>query len=271
VTPPATIVLLVGGDEADWSGSPSLVEAAAVPSGAVVVAADSGLHVAAALGLRVDHLVGDLDSADRPAVVAAERAGTVVHRHPADKDATDSELALDLVLELAATVSDQFEVAPAEGDEGPGGPSPSGGEQVELLVLGGGGGRLDHLLADVFALASPRLLPLEITARFGGATVTVVRPGRPRRVHGRGGEQVSLLPMSGRARGVTTDALRWPLVDADLGVGTTRGVSNEMLGPEARVAVTEGVLLIVQPGTVASPIEPRRSTYDPTPIDSTTS
>ncbi|MEJ7585229.1 MAG: hypothetical protein WKF43_14380 [Acidimicrobiales bacterium] len=122
----------------------------------------------------------------------------------------------------------------------------------------------------MFALASPRLVLLEITARFGGATVTVVRPGRPRR-HGRGGEQVSLLPMSGRARGVTTDALRWPLVGADLGVGTTRGVSNEMLGPEARVAVTEGVLLIVQPGTVASPIEPRRSTYDPTPIDSTTS
>src|SRR6476661_2130701 len=66
-----------------------------LPTAADVVAADSGLGVATALGVHVDHLVGDLDSVDPAAVAAAEAAGTTVDRHPAEKDATDLELAID--------------------------------------------------------------------------------------------------------------------------------------------------------------------------------
>lgn len=295
MTPPTTIVLVVGGD-----GPSEALLPVAMPAEAVVVAADSGLHLAVALGLQVDHLVGDLDSAEPTLVAGIERAGMAVHRHPADKDATDSELALELVLELAAALSDQADVTPqAEGSDetaevdgavargvaavdgsrvvdgaatGRGAvtqPGRSDGTLVELLVLGVGGGRLDHLLADVMALGGPALAPLEVTARFGRATVTVVRPGRPRSIQGSLGEQVSLLPVHGRARGVTTEGLRWALVDADLGAGSTRAVSNELLGREARVAVAEGVVLVVRPGTVAPPIEPRSTTYDPTPVEPT--
>src|ERR1700690_3756339 len=67
-----------------------------LPDDAVVVAADSGLHQAELLGLRVDYVVGALDSADPDAVDRARAAGAVVERHPADKDATDLELAFDL-------------------------------------------------------------------------------------------------------------------------------------------------------------------------------
>ncbi|QXC61814.1 thiamine diphosphokinase [Aquihabitans sp. G128] len=235
------VVVVVGG-EVDGYGPAA---AAGVPEGAIVVAADSGLDAALALGLRVDHLVGDLDSVSATALAAAEAAGTHVFRHPADKDATDSELAVAFALGLL----------PFEGGE--------------LLVLGGGGGRLDHLLADALALAAPVLAHVEVTARFGPATVTVVRPARPRSVRGRVGEQVSLLPLHGRARGVTTTGLRWLLADADLVPGTTRAVSNELVATEATVEITEGVVLVVQPGTAAAPVTPRTTPYDPTPVDPT--
>ena len=51
------------------------------------------MDVAAALGVHVHHLVGDLDSADPAAIDAAVAAGITVDRHPAEKDATDLELA----------------------------------------------------------------------------------------------------------------------------------------------------------------------------------
>jgi thiamine pyrophosphokinase len=59
---------------------------------------------------------------------------------------------------------------------------------------------------------------------------------------------VSLLPAHGIARGVRTDGLLYPLNDEDLPPGTTRGVSNELVGTDAMVRVRDGVLLAVQPG-----------------------
>lgn len=246
---PASVVLLVGGDGEELVGPPG---ALGVAPGALVVAADSGLDLAVALGIAVDHVVGDLDSADPASVAAAEAAGATVHRHLADKDATDSELAVDVIRALV----DDGSVA-----------RPAGGAPIPLLVVGGGGGRLDHLLADLLLLASPALAGFEVTARLGAATVTIVRSGRRRALVGSPGEQVSVIPAHGRARGVSTDGLRWALVAADLVAGTTRAVSNELVGRSASVAVGEGVVAVIQPGTLAPPIAERPTPYDPTPVD----
>ena len=50
------------------------------------------------LGLEVDVVVGDMDSVPASTLAQVERAGGRVMRHPADKDATDLELALDEAL-----------------------------------------------------------------------------------------------------------------------------------------------------------------------------
>ena len=55
------------------------------------------------------------------------------------------------------------------------------------------------------------------------------------------------LPVAGTAHGVHTTGLRYPLLGEDLLPGSTRGVSNELLGAEATVSVGDGVLLAVQP------------------------
>jgi thiamine pyrophosphokinase len=211
----------------------------------LVIAADAGLHRADALGLTVDHLVGDLDSVDAARLDAAEAAGVDVHRHPPDKDATDGELALV----LAAGLVD----------------GAVGGGRPRLVVIGGAAGRLDLLLADLLLLAGPLTEPFDTTGHVDDATVHVVRPGRPVRIVGAAGEQVSLLPVHGPTSGVTTAGLRWPLVGADLVAATTRGVSNELVDGEAEVAVDTGVLLVVQQGIVAPVAGERPGAYDPSP------
>lgn len=217
-------------------------------SAGVVVAADSGVDHALAAGLAVHHVVGDLDSASAEGVASAVAAAAEIHRHPADKDATDSELALDLSLAILAGLGDHAEAGPRH-----------------LLVVGGGADRLDHLLADVAQLVSPRFAPVEVTAVLGPATCTVVRARRSRELAVAVGEQVSLLPVPGPAHGVTTTGLRWPLLDAELGAGSTRGISNEAVAASATISVREGVVLAIQPGTRAPHVAPRREPYDPSP------
>lgn len=195
-------------------------EVADLPTDALVIAADSGAEHAVALGWRVDVLVGDLDSI-RPALVAElEAAGTRVLRHPAAKDQTDLALALDTALELGATA---------------------------VTVVGGHGGRLDHLLANVLLLGSEDYAAMAMDARLGPARVTIVR-GR-RALAGVHGEVVTLLALGGRARGVSTAGLLFPLRDAALRPGSSWGVSNELVEPGAAwVEVQEGVVAVVQPG-----------------------
>jgi thiamine pyrophosphokinase len=236
-----SFLIVVGGGP----GRP-LPSIAAVGADAVVIAADSGLDLAQAAVLVVHHVVGDLDSAHPDAVDAAVANGASLHRYLTDKDATDFELALDLVLNLAASAPERH---------------PS------LLVVGPGSGRQDQAFADLLALGGPRLADLEVTARYGEADWLVVRPGRPRYVAAAAQEQVSLLPVHGWAGGVTTTGLRWPLLDADLTPGTTRAVSNAATGGEVSVSIDRGVLLVCRPGLVAVPVEPRSTPYDPSPRD----
>lgn len=190
-----------------------------VPPGAFIVAADSGLAEAIRLGVRVDLLIGDMDSVAPGDLEAYERAGGAVQRHPEDKDETDLDLAITAAI-----------VAGAE----------------RLTVVGGDGGRLDHLLGNALLLAAPRLAAVEIDGVFGDARLHVVR--RRRDLTGTAGELVSLFALAGPARGVGTEGLRWPLEHATLEPGSTLGISNRFLADRAAVTVADGVVLVVRPG-----------------------
>lgn len=102
-------------------------------------------------------------------------------------------------------------------------------------------------MANILLLASEDYAAVALDARLGPARVTIVRGRRP--LHGRRGELVSLLALGGRARGVTTAGLLFPLRDAELRAGSSLGVSNELTDPDdAWVEVGHGVVAAVQPG-----------------------
>jgi thiamine pyrophosphokinase len=210
-------VVITGGDPVERAHLPE------IDARTLVIAADSGLDHALALGVRVDLAVGDFDSASPAAVDTARRGGTAIDRHPAAKDATDLELALDAALATGAR---------------------------RIHVVGGHGGRLDHLVVNALLLASPGHAAATITAQMGAARVAVVRG----QVELRGpiGDLVTLVPVHGPALGVTTTGLLYPLTAEDLPAGTTRGVSNELVADAATVTVATGVLLAIQPGQLGT-------------------
>ena len=70
-------------------------------------------------------------------------------------------------------------------------------------------------------------------------------------LYGRPGDLLTLLPLGGDATGVNTSGLRWPLNDATLRFGSTRGLSNEFLESVAEVRVGIGLVLAIH--TTPSP------------------
>jgi thiamine pyrophosphokinase len=138
--------------------------------------------------------------------------------HPRAKDETDLELALTYAVGQGAQ---------------------------EIVVLGALGGRLDHSLANILLLTLPVLEGVSIRIVDAGQEALIVRGGEEAILEGLPGDVVSLLPLGGPAKGVTTAGLAWPLACEDLSFGRTRGVSNEMTAAQARVEIAHGSLLIV--------------------------
>ena len=67
-------------------------------------------------------------------------------------------------------------------------------------------------------------------------------------LEGEPGELVSLFALHGRAEGVRTDGLVYPLAGETLEPGSSRGVSNVFAASAATIAVDRGVLVAIRPG-----------------------
>jgi len=181
----------------------------------VMIAADGGLYHILDLGLRPHSIVGDLDSISmdlRPLI----DQGVQVIQYSNDKDETDLELTIRHALML--------------------GPD-------QIVIVAALGGRLDQTLGNIGLLNDTRLASLDVRIDDGLEEVFMCRDRV--RVHGRSGDTVSLIPWQGNVHGVLTNGLKWPLKKETLLPDKTRGISNEMLGDEASVEISSGLLLVI--------------------------
>jgi len=203
------------------SGEPVDTDAAWLDGADLVIAADGGAAWLERVGRHPDLLVGDLDSIDPTAIEWLARDGTKVERHPADKDASDTELAIEAARRAGAD---------------------------SIVLLGALGGlRLDHEVANLLLLADPVLAGLDVRATRGSTIARTVRGGRGTlALGGAVGDLVSLLPVGGDAAGVSTNGLRWPLDRETLAIGRSRGLSNVVDAAPASVSLESGVLLVIE-------------------------
>jgi thiamine pyrophosphokinase len=189
-----------------------------VREGDLIIGADGGAGRALAWGLIPHWVIGDMDSlreGDRTVLTAH---GCQFVEHPRAKDETDLELALTFAAERGAH---------------------------EIVILGALGGRLDHTLANVLLLALPAFDESSIRIVDGDQEALLIRNGQATAIAGKPGDLVSLLPLGGDVRGVTTSGLAWALEGDTLCFGFSRGVSNQMTAPAARVQIEAGYLLVI--------------------------
>ena len=183
----------------------------------LTLAADGGWAEARARGVRVDRVVGDLDSLVRDEAALLRESGTPMDVFPRDKDRTDLEIAVDEALRLGAR---------------------------RVIVYGALGGKTDQTLANVFLLEKLERAGVEGELWGKDERALVIR-GEKALPFALVGDVVSLLPLSERVEGVTTWGLRYALRGEALERASTRGVSNEVSELPAGVRVRAGTLVVL--------------------------
>lgn len=196
-----------------------------IPAHQLVIAADSGLHGAIDLGLRVNVVIGDMDSVDKAVLAAVEANGTTVTQLPRDKDSTDAELALLKAVEMGAT---------------------------KIVLITKGGGRLDHELGVFAVLQNPNLRHCTIQAMWDNSMLHLIHGPSAVTITGNLGSNVGLIAAGGTASGISTTGLKWTLANESLTPHSSRGISNQLTEETATISVQTGSLFVVQSSALST-------------------
>ena len=179
------------------------------------LATDGAVHKALALGLKPDLVCGDFDSIDMEAAKHA-LPHTEFIATP-DQNRADLEKAIVLAIERGA---------------------------ASITILGANGGRVDHALAG-FALLRQYHRAVEMLLVEDGASVTALsNDSKPntRIFPAHPGDTVSLVALEIAVR-VSIERVQWPLVHAELPIGTF-GVSNVVTGNYFLLEVHSGTVFV---------------------------
>ena len=197
------------------------------------IAVDNGLRFCYDNQIKPTWIVGDFDTAAPELVEYYQRQTDIpIRRFNPVKDSTDSQIAIELALELGSS---------------------------EITILGGTGTRLDHVLGNIQSLMLAR--------KKGVSCIILDAYNRIRLMDGvvhlkkseQYGKYVSLLPLTTEVTGVELRGFKYELTDYTFtSTGSAGlGVSNEITAEIAEIRIKTGIFVLIE-----SRDEPKRFPED---------
>lgn len=180
-----------------------------------IISVDGGAGHLRKMGIVPHILIGDFDSANSEDIKHFMDQGVEAYKFPAEKDMTDSELAIEKALEIGAD---------------------------KILFIGALGSRFDHSIANILLLK--KILTFGIQACIINENNEIYMFNNTFSLAKKVGYKLSLIPISEKVTGVSTIGLRYKLNDANMEMGTSWGVSNEFQEEKITVTIKEGILLV---------------------------
>jgi len=186
----------------------------------LIIAADSGLDAAEKAGIKPDRIIGDMDSLKDSSSLASYPFQNII-RHPHDKDFTDTELAFLLAAEKGCG---------------------------RIWIIGGGGGRIDHLFGirsmferDNFPVrwitSAEDIHCIDADNRGAGSEIFLTL---------RKDMAVSVFPLGDGPWEAGSSGLKWPLKGLPWHRGFF-GLSNVAVDGEFSITAVKGRFMVILP------------------------
>lgn len=211
--------LIVSGGRIDQDFALSLYKNAVFNN---VIGVDGGLGFLYDCGITPTHIVGDFDSA-RPGLEEyyQGKSGIELRRFNPVKDSTDTQIAIELALELKST---------------------------SIVILGGTGSRLDHVLGNIQSMMLAKTAGVDCCMVDEHNRIHLIAEDTVLKREEQYGSFVSLIPLTTIVDGVDLIGFKYPLHNHTFtSTGSAGlGVSNEIVEERARIHIKSGVFILIE-------------------------
>lgn len=177
----------------------------------IVVAADSGINNLDMDMCKIDFLVGDFDSISDGSKLEEGDPPYQIIRFPVEKDKTDTELAIDLLVQKGCD---------------------------EISIIGAIGSRMDHSMSNIYLVRRFHQLGIKIRIIDNNNEISYL--SNQAKIIKETGYYYSILPVGPEGITVTLEGFHYPLEKDLIQYGSSLGISNYLEEEEGRITVHTG-------------------------------
>lgn len=184
-----------------------------------IIASDKGLEILDKLGIIPNYIIGDFDSINKKILDKYINNKRVeIRKLNPEKDYTDTHMALKLGVEI---------------------------KSKEIIILGGLGTRIDHMLANIHILKETLENGIECKIVDSRNEIQLINKKTILKID-KNYKYISLIPLTTKAEGITLKGFKYPLSNATLEIGHSIGVSNEQIEDNAIIDLKAGILILIK-------------------------
>ncbi len=182
-----------------------------------VIGVDGGAGVLLQYGLKIDAAVGDFDSIDEILFKKLRESKVPIHKFPADKDSSDTELAVRIALKSGF---DKF------------------------ILTGMLGKRVDHTLFNISVLLLLTKMNKEAAIKEEKEEIYIVKNSIT--ICTDINDTISVYPITMRAKVAETKGLKYGIKNKSLKKASTLTLSNVAISDKVTISVNSGTVLIIR-------------------------
>lgn len=183
------------------------------------IAADKGVQYAIKLGIVPNLILGDFDSLDREIQIKMKEWNVPIRTFPPEKDDTDTHLAIKEAIAMRAD---------------------------QMTLIGATGTRMDHTWANIGLLEIAMKQGVQAWIVDKNNRISMWNKSLELKKEETFGDFVSLIPYTEQVTGVTLTGFYYPLTNAKLTLGSSLGISNELVDEIGRIEMKTGELIVVE-------------------------
>ena len=180
-----------------------------------ILCADKGTDYCLKIGLVPDIIVGDLDSISEDSLKIVEKKKIPIKKFPTRKNSTDTELAVDYLIEK------NFK---------------------DITIFGAIGSRMDHTLANIFLLK--KLKDEKVVGRIIDKYNTIYLVDTELTIYNKNDYYLSIIPITDNGVLISLEGFEYNLEKTRISFGSTLGISNSIQKSKGHIRVYEGMCLV---------------------------